>query len=41
MRIADAKVIVLQTWADPAARFPYRRAYLAVNRNLDGTTHDW
>jgi len=24
-----------------AARFPYRRAYLPVNRLLDGTMHDW
>jgi mannonate dehydratase len=24
-----------------AARYPYRRAYLPVNRKLDGTMHDW
>jgi mannonate dehydratase len=24
-----------------AARFPYRRAYLPVNRLIDGTMHDW
>ena len=24
-----------------AAKFPYRRAYLPVNRLLDGTMHDW
>jgi mannonate dehydratase len=24
-----------------AARYPYRRAYLPVNRLLDGTIHDW
>src|SRR4051794_754017 len=24
-----------------AARFPYKRAYLPVNRLLDGTVHDW
>jgi mannonate dehydratase len=24
-----------------AAKFPYRRAYLPVNRKLDGTMHDW
>jgi len=24
-----------------AARYPYRRAYLLVNRKLDGTMHDW
>ena len=24
-----------------AARFPYRRAYLPVNRLMDGTMHDW
>jgi len=24
-----------------AARFPYRRAYLPVNRKLDGTMHNW
>ena len=24
-----------------AARFPYRRAYLPVNRKLDGTMHSW
>jgi len=24
-----------------AARYPYRRAYLPVNRRLDGTMHDW
>jgi mannonate dehydratase len=24
-----------------AASFPYRRAYLPVNRKLDGTMHDW
>ena len=24
-----------------AARYPYRRAYLPVNRKLDGTIHDW
>jgi len=24
-----------------AAQFPYRRAYLPVNRKLDGTMHDW
>jgi mannonate dehydratase len=24
-----------------AARHPYRRAYLPVNRKLDGTMHDW
>jgi mannonate dehydratase len=26
---------------DLAAQFPYRRAYLPVNRKLDGTMHDW
>jgi hypothetical protein len=24
-----------------AAQFPYRRAYLPVNRKLDGTMHSW
>jgi hypothetical protein len=24
-----------------AAKFPYRRAYLPINRNLDGTMHSW
>ena len=24
-----------------AARFPYRPAYLPVNRRLDGSMHDW
>jgi mannonate dehydratase len=24
-----------------AAQFPYRRAYLPINRKLDGTMHDW
>jgi len=24
-----------------AARYPYRRAYLPVNRKLDGTMHNW
>jgi mannonate dehydratase len=24
-----------------AERFPYRRAYLPVNRRLDGSMHDW
>ena len=26
---------------DAAARFPYRRAYLPVNRLEDGTMHSW
>lgn len=26
---------------DVAATFPYQRAYLPVNRLLDGTMHDW
>ncbi len=26
---------------EAAQRFPYRRAYLPVNRLLDGTVHDW
>ncbi|MGW1682003.1 hypothetical protein [Saccharopolyspora sp. NPDC002376] len=26
---------------DVAARYPYTRAYLPVNRLLDGTVHDW
>jgi mannonate dehydratase len=24
-----------------ASTFPYRRAYLPVNRKLDGTMHSW
>jgi len=24
-----------------AARFPYQRAYLPINRKLDGTIHSW
>ena len=24
-----------------AAQFPYRRAYLPINRKLDGTMHSW
>jgi mannonate dehydratase len=24
-----------------AAHFPYHRAYLPINRKLDGTTHSW
>ena len=24
-----------------AAQYPYERAYLPVNRKLDGTMHDW
>jgi mannonate dehydratase len=24
-----------------AANFPYKPAYLPVNRKLDGTMHDW
>jgi mannonate dehydratase len=24
-----------------AAKFPYERAYLPVNRKLDGTMHSW
>jgi mannonate dehydratase len=24
-----------------AAQFPYQRAYLPINRKLDGTMHDW
>jgi len=24
-----------------AAKFPYERAYLPVNRKLDGTMHNW
>jgi len=27
--------------ADAAARFPYRPAYLPINRLRDGTMHDW
>jgi mannonate dehydratase len=26
---------------EQAARFPYERAYLPINRKLDGTLHDW
>jgi mannonate dehydratase len=24
-----------------AAKYPYRRAYLPINRKLDGTMHSW
>jgi mannonate dehydratase len=24
-----------------AAKFPYQRAYLPINRKLDGTMHNW
>jgi mannonate dehydratase len=24
-----------------AARYPYQRAYLPINRKLDGTLHSW
>jgi mannonate dehydratase len=26
---------------EPAANYPYRRAYLPINRKLDGTMHSW
>ena len=50
MKIVDAKVIVccpgrifvmLTDIEKLAAQFSYQRAYLPVNRMLDGTVHSW
>jgi mannonate dehydratase len=38
---SDAPGLGVELDADAAARFPYRAAYLPVNRLADGTLHDW
>lgn len=39
--LGDAPGLGVTLIEDAASRFPYRRAYLPVARNLDGTMHDW
>ncbi|GAA1274962.1 D-mannonate dehydratase ManD [Saccharothrix xinjiangensis] len=38
---SDAAGLGVELDLDAAARFPYRAAYLPVNRLADGTLHDW
>ncbi|MFC6089853.1 D-galactonate dehydratase family protein [Saccharothrix sp. BKS2] len=38
---SDAPGLGVELDLDAAARFPYRAAYLPVNRLADGTVHDW
>jgi mannonate dehydratase len=38
---SDAPGLGVELDVDAAARFPYRAAYLPVNRLADGTLHDW
>lgn len=38
---SDAPGLGVELDLDAAARFPYRAAYLPVNRLADGTLHDW
>jgi mannonate dehydratase len=37
----DAPGLGVELDEDQAARYPYQRAYLPVNRLEDGTLHDW
>lgn len=41
MHPGDAPGLGVDLDEELAARFPYRRAYLPVNRKLDGTVHSW
>jgi mannonate dehydratase len=41
MHPGDAPGLGVDIKEDLASKFPYRRAYLPINRKLDGTMHSW
>jgi mannonate dehydratase len=41
MHPGDAPGIGVDIDEELAAKYPYERAYLPVNRRLDGTMHNW
>jgi mannonate dehydratase len=41
MRPGDAPGLGVEINEELAAQYPYQRAYLPVNRKLDGTMHSW
>jgi mannonate dehydratase len=41
LHLADEPGLGVDIDEEAAARYPYRRAYLPVNRLEDGTMHSW
>ena len=41
LHVSDAPGLGTDIDEDLAAKYPYQRAYLPINRKLDGTMHNW